>query len=132
MAYHVHPMDTPRILLVAAAVAGFTGVAAGAFGAHGLEKSLPPDRLEVFHTAARYHLIHALALVAAAWVASRYDPSWGRAAGFAFVAGIVVFSGSLYGLALSGVRWLGAVTPIGGLAFLAGWFALGVAAFRGR
>lgn len=121
---------SPRALAVCGAVLAFLAVAAGAFGAHALEGRLEPDAIEVFETAARYHAYHALALVALAALAARWpDPWWGLAGGL-FVAGILVFSGSLYALALSGVRWLGAITPIGGLAMLAGWLAAAVAAWR--
>ena len=113
------------------AVFGFLGVAAGAFGAHALRARLSPDALEIFETAARYQMYHALALIAAAWVASRWPGSFAHAAGWLFVGGTVVFSGSLYVLALTGTRWLGAVTPIGGLALLAGWLSLAWAARTG-
>lgn len=118
-------------LLLAAAVAGFTGVAAGAFGAHVLGPRLDAEMLEVFRTAVLYHLIHAVALLAVALLAARAPATATTAAGWLFVAGIVVFSGSLYALALSGVKWLGAITPLGGLCFLGGWLALGLAALRG-
>lgn len=121
---------SPRMLLVVGALLGFAGVAAGAFGAHALEGRLDPDAMAVFDTAARYHLAHALALLAIGAAGARWpDPLWGVAGGL-FVAGVAVFSGSLYALALSGVRWLGAVTPVGGLALLAGWIATAVAAWR--
>jgi len=119
--------DSARPLVTLAGVLGFLGVAAGAFGAHALKDRLAPDLLAVFETGARYHLIHALALLAAAWLADRYDnrrPVW---AGRLFVAGIVIFSGSLYALALTGTRWLGAITPLGGLCFLIGWLLLALA-----
>ena len=120
-----------RTFVAIGSILGFLGVAGGAFGAHALRARLSPDMLEVFETAARYQMYHALALVAAAWVASRWPGGAAHAAGWLFVAGTVLFSGSLYVLALTGVRWLGAVTPIGGLAFLAGWAALAWAALRG-
>jgi uncharacterized membrane protein YgdD (TMEM256/DUF423 family) len=105
-------------------VGGFLGVALGAFGAHALEARLSPDMLAVFETGARYHMYHVLALMAAAWLWSRWPSRIFATAGWLFVAGILVFSGSLYLLALTGVRALGAVTPLGGLAFLAGWLCL--------
>jgi len=108
-------------------VNGFLAVAAGAFGAHGLKNRLPPDLLAIFETGARYHLIHALALLAAAWMIGR-GAAPARIASWLLLAGIVLFSGSLYALALSGVRSLGAVTPLGGLCFLAGWALLAWAA----
>jgi uncharacterized membrane protein YgdD (TMEM256/DUF423 family) len=106
---------------------GLTGVAAGAFGAHALRSRLPADLLAVFETGARYQMYHALALLAVALVASRAASGAATAAGWLFTAGIVVFSGSLYALALSGVRVLGAITPLGGACFLAGWVALALA-----
>ena len=106
---------------------GLTGVAAGAFGAHALRARLPADLLAVFETGARYQMVHALALLAVALIAARAPSGAASAAGWLFAAGIVVFSGSLYALALTGVRGLGAVTPLGGLCFLAGWAALALA-----
>ena len=120
-----------RTFLALGAVSGLVGVAAGAFGAHGLKARLGPEMLAVFETGTRYQMYHALALVAAAWAAGRFPGAAATWAGWLFVAGTVVFSGSLYALALTGVRALGAVTPIGGVAFLAGWAALAVAALRG-
>ena len=104
----------------AGAVLSGLGVLVGAFGAHGLRDRVTPDLLAVFETGVRYHLIHGLAVIAVAWAASRWPSAWIGAAGWLFAAGIVVFSGSLYILAISGVRWWGAVTPIGGVCFLAG------------
>jgi len=99
-------------------------VAAGAFGAHALRDRLAPDMLAIFETGVRYQMYHALALLAVAWATVRWPESSAVLAGWCFVAGIVVFSGSLYVLALTGVKWLGAITPLGGLAFLAGWALL--------
>ena len=112
-------------------LSGLLAVAAGAFGAHALRARLAPDLLAVFETGARYQMYHALALLAAAWAAERWASGAAVAAGWAFVAGILVFSGSLYLLALTGTRWLGAVTPLGGAALLAGWALLAWAAWRG-
>jgi uncharacterized membrane protein YgdD (TMEM256/DUF423 family) len=109
--------------IVVGSVLGFLGVAAGAFGAHALRGSLPPDRLEVFETAVRYQMYHALALA----LAGLLDAS---GAGWAFFAGTLVFSGSLYLLVLLDQRWLGAVTPIGGVLMLVGWAMLAMAAAR--
>ena len=114
----------------AGAVLSGLGVLVGAFGAHGLRDRVTADMLAVFETGVRYHLIHGLAVIAVAWAASRWPSAWIGAAGWLFAAGIVVFSGSLYILAISGVRWWGAVTPIGGVCFLAGWAALAVGALR--
>jgi uncharacterized membrane protein YgdD (TMEM256/DUF423 family) len=119
-----------RLFYLIGALSAFVGVAAGAFGAHGLKERLSADMLAVFETGARYQMYHALALFAAAWAASRWPGAWTSAAGWLFVAGTLVFSGSLYALSLTGVRWLGAVTPLGGLAFLAGWLCLTVAAWK--
>ncbi|HEU4557675.1 MAG TPA: DUF423 domain-containing protein [Longimicrobium sp.] len=105
---------------------GFLGVGAGAFGAHALRARVPENLLAVFETGARYQMYHALALLAVALVASRAPSGAVHAAGWLFTAGIVIFSGSLYALALSGVRVLGAITPIGGVCFLAGWIALAI------
>jgi uncharacterized membrane protein YgdD (TMEM256/DUF423 family) len=105
-------------------------VAAGAFGAHALRARLSPADLATFETGARYQMYHALALLAVAWAVQQWPGALPRAAGWLFVAGILIFSGSLYALVLSGQRWLGAVTPLGGVAFLAGWSCLLVAALR--
>ncbi len=107
------------------------GVAAGAFGAHALKDRLPPDLLAIFETGARYQLTHALALVLVGLAAAHLPASRALAvSGWAFVAGIVIFSGSLYALALTGVRVLGAITPFGGVAFMTGWALLAWAAWR--
>ncbi len=113
------------------AISGALAVAAGAFGAHALRTRLSAEMLAVFETAARYQMYHALGLALAAWVAYRFPGAAASWAGWLFVAGTVLFSGSLYALTLSGVRGLGAVTPLGGVAFIAGWIALAVAALRG-
>lgn len=119
---------TPAALFGAAgALFGFLGVAAGAFGAHALRGSLSPERLQIFETGARYQLIHALALILVGIVLERSASSAAVAAGWLFVAGQVIFAGSLYALALSGVRLWGAVTPLGGVCYLAGWALLAVA-----
>jgi uncharacterized membrane protein YgdD (TMEM256/DUF423 family) len=110
-----------RNFLLIAAVAGFLAVALGAFGAHGLRGRLSPDMLAVFETGVRYQMYHAFAILITALALARFDGWLIRTAGWLFTAGIVLFSGSLYALALSGVTVLGAITPIGGLAFLAGW-----------
>ena len=106
------------------------GVLLGAFGAHGLQKRVTPDMLAVYETGVRYHLVHALGLLAVAWATSRWPNGWTGAAGWLFVAGILIFSGSLYLLAVTGTRWLGAITPIGGLCLTAGWIALAIGALR--
>jgi len=119
-----------RLFVVIGSLVALLGVAGGAFGAHGLKNRLTPDMLAVFETGVRYQLIHALALLAVAWACSRWPGRAASAAGFLFLIGIVVFSGSLYLLALTGVRSFGAVTPVGGVAFLAGWACLAWAGWR--
>jgi uncharacterized membrane protein YgdD (TMEM256/DUF423 family) len=113
------------LFMLAGAVAGFLGVAAGAFGAHGLRGRLTPEMLAVFETAVRYQLFHVIALLLTAATIGRVgDARLLSIAGWAFLAGIVLFSGSLYALALTGISALGMITPIGGLAFLVGWASL--------
>lgn len=120
-----------RIFFVLGSLSGLIGVAAGAFGAHSLRERLPADLLAVFETGVRYQMYHALALLLVAWAITRWPGSLTALAGWLFVAGTVVFSGSLYALSLSGQRWLGAITPLGGIAFLGGWLCLALAAWRG-
>ena len=107
------------------------GVAFGAFGAHTLKSKLAPEMLETFEVAVRYQMYHSLGLLAAAWAVSQWQNQLTAASGWCFFAGILIFSGSLYVLSLTGVRWFGAITPIGGLAFIVGWGCLAVAAIRG-
>lgn len=121
-----------RIFLLFGALFAAVGVAAGAFGAHALSARLEPRMLEVYETAVRYQMYHALALLAVAWLATLSPGRAPRVAGWAFVAGILLFSGSLYALVFSGVRALGMITPLGGVAFIFGWIALGVAAVQRR
>ena len=116
------------MFLLIGAVAAFLAVGFGAFGAHGLRGRLSPEMMAVFESAVRYQMYHALALVLVALLLGRMDGWLIRTAGWCFVAGIVLFSGSLYVLAVSGVTILGAITPLGGLAFLAGWACLAFAA----
>jgi uncharacterized membrane protein YgdD (TMEM256/DUF423 family) len=115
-----------RTFAAAGALSALIAVAAGAFGAHALRARLTPDLLAVFETGARYQMYHALGLLAVAWAATRWPVGPVRAAGWLFIAGTVVFSGSLYVLSLTGQRWLGAITPLGGAMFLAGWLALAI------
>lgn len=119
-----------RLFFALGSASALVAVGAGAFGAHALRARLTPDLLAVFETGARYQMYHALALLAAAWALTRWPGPWPVRAGWLFVVGTLLFSGSLYALALSGVRWLGAVTPFGGVAFLAGWLCLLLAAAR--
>ncbi len=119
-------------LLIVAGIAGLTAVAVGAFGAHGLRGSLSPEMMAIFQTGALYHLVHALAIFGAALLAR--DEAYARlasAAGWAFLLGIVIFSGSLYALSITGTRWLGAITPIGGVSFMIGWAMLIWAGVKG-
>ena len=119
-----------RIVAAWGALSAFIAVAAGAFAAHALRSRLTAEMLAVFETGARYQMYHALGLLAVAWALTRWPVPAVRAAAWLFVAGTVLFSGSLYLLALTGTRWLGAVTPFGGLCFLAGWLSLTVGVWR--
>ena len=112
---------------VIGALFGALGVALGAFGAHGLKGRVEASSIDVWQTAASYQMWHALALIAVAWVMSQAPSTAARVSGVAFSVGVVLFSGSLYVLVLSGQKWLGAITPLGGLAFIVGWVSLAVA-----
>ncbi len=119
------------MLLVLAGLSGLLAVAMGAFGAHALRGSVSPEGLAIYQTGALYHLVHAVALFGAALLAR--DPATGKLAlwaGYAFFAGTVLFSGSLYLLALTGHKWLGPITPIGGTLFLAGWALVALAGWK--
>jgi len=120
-----------RIFVGLGAVLALVAVGLGAFGAHGLRPTLSAADMATFETAARYQMYHALGLFAVAWVYTRWPGTLVLVAGWLFVAGIVVFSGSLFTLVLTGQRWLGAVTPLGGLFFLAGWALIAWTALRG-
>jgi len=119
-----------RGFLMLAAFFGFTGVALGAFAAHGLKNRLTPEYLAIFHTGVTYQLVHTLALLGVALLATQIPGRLITWAGASFAIGILMFSGSLYLLTLTGVSKLGIITPFGGLAFLVGWFCLGLAAWR--
>ena len=119
-----------RLFIIMGALSGAIGVAAGAFGAHALRARVEPRMLEVFETGARYQMYHALAMLAAAWMVSRFPGALMNASGWLFMAGTVLFSGSLYAMALTGVRALGAITPLGGVCFLAGWACIALAAMK--
>jgi uncharacterized membrane protein YgdD (TMEM256/DUF423 family) len=119
-----------RTFFTIGAVLALIAVAAGAFGAHGLRDRLEPELLVTWETAARYGLYHALALLIVALAMARWPGAFWHAAGWFFVAGSLIFSGSLYALALTGARWLGALTPLGGLLLLIGWFTAAAAAWR--
>lgn len=120
------------IWLAAGALNMLLAVAAGAFGAHGLKAVLSSDMLAIWQTAVHYQMVHALGLIAISLLLQRADLPVLRQSAVLMLAGIVIFCGSLYLLAVSGVRWLGAITPVGGLAFLAGWAWLCYAALRPR
>lgn len=119
-----------RGFLLLAAFFGFTGVALGAFAAHGLKDRLSAEYLAIFHTGVTYQLVHALALFGVALLATHIPGRLVTWAGLSFAIGIILFSGSLYLLTLTGVSRLGIITPFGGLGFLIGWFCLGLAAWR--
>jgi uncharacterized membrane protein YgdD (TMEM256/DUF423 family) len=123
-------MNMDRVFFGLGAVSAMLAVGAGAFGAHALRARISPEHLAIFETGARYQIYHALALLAVAWAVSRWPGSLPVFAGWLFVLGSILFSGSLYILALTGTRWWGAVTPIGGLAFLGGWVCLVLTAVR--
>jgi uncharacterized membrane protein YgdD (TMEM256/DUF423 family) len=113
-----------RTFFVAGALSAAVAVVLGAFGAHGLRGRLTPELLAVFEVGVRYQMYHALALLAVAWASTRWPGTAMVVAGVLFVAGTVVFSGTLYVLALTGQKWLGAITPLGGVAFILGWIVL--------
>jgi uncharacterized membrane protein YgdD (TMEM256/DUF423 family) len=119
-----------RGFLMLAAFFGFTGVALGAFAAHGLKSRLTAEYLAIFHTGVTYQLVHTLALLGVALLASQMPGRLITWAGASFAIGILLFSGSLYLLTMTGISKLGIITPFGGLAFLVGWFCLGLAAWR--
>ncbi|WP_336356901.1 DUF423 domain-containing protein [Pseudomonas granadensis] len=119
-----------RGFLMLAAFFGFTGVALGAFAAHGLKNRLTPEYLTIFHTGVTYQLVHTLALFGVALLATQIPGRLITWAGVSFAVGILLFSGSLYVLTMTGISKLGIITPFGGLAFLIGWVCLGLAAWR--
>jgi uncharacterized membrane protein YgdD (TMEM256/DUF423 family) len=113
-----------KTFLILGGLFGFLGVGIGAFAAHMLKPKLTPELFDIFEVGVRYHMYHALAIVAVGLAAAQWPESGVGLAGCLFAAGIMVFSGSLYVLAITGTKWLGAITPIGGVAFLAGWAVL--------
>ena len=122
-----------KTFLLIAAINGFLAVALGAFGAHGLKEKLTPDLMAVYQTAVQYHFYHLLALMFTALLLIQWPEStWLKVSGYGFVIGIILFAGSLYLLAITGIRWLGAITPLGGLSFLIAWSAMAVAIFLQR
>ena len=120
-----------KFFVIAGAVSAFIGVAGGAFGAHALKSRIDPDLLAVFEVGVRYQMYHAFALIATGWVIGRWPAGLANTAGMLFIVGTLLFSGSLYLLSLTGVRWLGAITPLGGLAWLAAWVCLAWAVLKG-
>ncbi len=123
-------MTPDRLFIGIGALLAGLSVALGAFGSHGLRDTLSPEDLATFEMGARYQMYHALALLAVAWAYARWEAPLVQVAGWLFVIGILIFSGSLYALVLTGQRWLGAVTPLGGVALLAAWVVLAWSAFR--
>lgn len=122
----------PKFWIVCGSLLGFLGVAAGAFGAHGLEGRLPTASLQTYEVAVRYQLYHALALILVGLLATHQPSTAAQVAGWAFLAGIVIFSGCLYSWVFSGIKLWAMIVPVGGVAFLVGWIALAVAGGRGR
>ncbi|MBC7795733.1 MAG: DUF423 domain-containing protein [Pyrinomonadaceae bacterium] len=119
-----------RTFFILGTLSAFIAVAAGAFGAHTLKTQISTEMLVIFETAARYQMYHAVALIVAAWANTRFSGSLATIAGYLFVVGTIVFCGSLYALSLTEIKWLGAITPLGGVAFLSGWLCLAYAAWR--
>ena len=124
-------MSNSRTWVIIASILGLTGVALGAFGAHGLEATLEANnRADTFETAARYHMYHALALFAVAWLSIQYTTKWVSYAGFFLTIGVIVFSGSLYILAIADIGFMGAIAPVGGASLIIGWGCMGLAAYH--
>jgi uncharacterized membrane protein YgdD (TMEM256/DUF423 family) len=121
-----------RKFLAAGSLLAFLAVAAGAFGAHGLKNHLESDMLAIFETAVKYQMYHSLALILVSTIIKPKSGLWLVRSGWLFLAGIAVFSGSLYILSLTGIKWFGALTPLGGLAFLGGWFSILMHALKER
>lgn len=120
-----------RTFLILGSINMFLSVALGAFGAHGLKSRISEEMLSIYQTGVHYHMIHALGLIMVAILSSKLPPSsWVNGAGWLLMIGIVLFSGSLYVLSITGIRVLGAITPLGGVAFLIGWLFLAIAAYK--
>ena len=123
-------MMTPRIFFIAGSVSAFLAVALGAFAAHTLKQKLDSELFSVFEVGVRYHFYHALALFVVSWSILQFPSANVTPAGLFFIAGTILFSGSLYVLSITGLRWLGMITPLGGLCFLAGWAWLAWTAWK--
>ncbi len=119
-----------KLFVTIGSLSAFLAVMLGAFAAHALKNKLSPDLFSIFEVGVRYHMYHALGMFVVAWAASHFQSENFWLAGWLFIVGTVVFSGSLYALSLTGMKWLGAITPIGGLCFLAGWAWLGWSAWK--
>jgi Uncharacterized small membrane protein len=120
-----------KIFFLLGCTFSFLGVALGAFGSHVLKQKLAPEMLQVFETGVRYQMYHAFALFVVAWALHSWNIAGAATSGWLFIAGILLFSGSLYALALSGMKWFGAITPFGGLCFLLGWLWLAWSVWKG-
>lgn len=125
-------MSSERLFFAVGALLGCLGVAAGAFGAHALKDQLAPERLVQYELAVRYQLYHAFALIACAYAVGRWPSGAAHAAGWLFIAGVVIFCGTVYALAFGSPRWFGAITPIGGLSLIVGWALLAFSAIAYR
>jgi uncharacterized membrane protein YgdD (TMEM256/DUF423 family) len=122
---------TAKLFLSMGAISGALAVMIGAFGAHGLKDRLTEEMLAIYKTGVEYHFFHTLALLIVGLVALHHKSAWLNVSGWSMIAGIVIFSGSLYALSISGIRVLGAITPIGGLLFIVGWVLLAIAVLKG-
>lgn len=121
-----------RLFFVMGSFSAFLSVALGAFAAHVLKQKLAPEMFSIFEVGVRYHVYHSFALFVVAWASAHWDQTNFFAAGLLFALGILFFSGSLYLLSVAGLRWLGAITPLGGLCFLTGWFWLAYKVWQAR
>ena len=130
LGFFQHPQGVQLFSSVGAFI-GFLGVAAGAFGGHALKNILTQEMLAIYEIGVRYQMYHALALFGSAWACSLFSSSLCVASGWCFIAGILLFSGSLYVLAITGIRAVGMITPLGGIAFLVGWLGLSYLVLKG-